>query len=134
LSQNAVLSHAKAPPNQVLGSVNEMAQPWEEALLSDMVLLDSNAMSTLQKEALLAINNNSITENELTRVNALKKHPYNYHMKQRPSSGLIWNQSSRKNILSHNQVICLVQHALDHLDAPLFVTSLETIKLSNGQF
>ena len=68
------------------------------------------------------------------RVNALKKHPYNYHMKQRPSSGLIWNQSLRKNILSHNQVICLVQHVLDPLDVPLFVTSLETIKLSNGQF
>jgi len=40
----------------------------------------------------------------------------------------------RKNILSHNQVICLVQHALDPADVPLFVTSLETIKLSNGQF
>ena len=36
--------------------------------------------------------------------------------------------------MSHNQVICLVQHALDPLDVPLFVTSLETIKLSNGQF
>jgi len=40
----------------------------------------------------------------------------------------------KKNILSHNQVICLVQHALDPLDVSLFVTSLETIKLSNGQF
>jgi len=91
LFQNAVLSKAKAPPNQVLGSMNEMAVPWEEALSRDMVLLDSNDMSTLQKEALLVINNNSVTEDKLTRVNALKKHPYNYHMKQRLSSGLIWN-------------------------------------------
>jgi len=37
-------------------------------------------------------------------------------------------------MLSHNQVICLGQHALDPVDVPLFVTSLETIKLSNGQF
>ncbi len=37
-------------------------------------------------------------------------------------------------MLSHNQVICLVQHALDPVDVTLFVTSLETIKLSNGQF
>jgi len=66
--------------------VNEMAVPWEEALSRDMVLLGSNDMSTLQKEALLAINNNSVREDELMRVNALKKHPYNYHMKQRPSS------------------------------------------------
>jgi len=91
LSQNAVLSQAKAPPNQVLGLVTEMAVPWEEALSRDMVLLDSNDMSTLQTEALLAINNNSVTEDELMRVNALKKHPYNYHMKQRLTSGLIWN-------------------------------------------
>jgi len=31
------LSHAKAPPNQVLGSVNEIVQPWDEALPSDAV-------------------------------------------------------------------------------------------------
>jgi len=86
------------------------------------------------KKALLVINNNSVKEDELTRVNSLKKHPYNYHMKQRPKSGLIWNQPLRKNILSHNQVVCLIQHALDPADVPLFVTSLETIKLSNGQF
>ena len=42
--------------------MNEMAVPREEALSRDMVLLDSNDMSTLQKEALLAINNNSVTE------------------------------------------------------------------------
>jgi len=52
-----------------------------------MVLLDSNDMSSLQKEALLAINNNSVKEDELTRVNALKKHPYNYHT--------LWGSSGR---------------------------------------
>jgi len=55
LSQNAVLSQAKVPPNQVLGlvteMVTEMAVPQEEALLKDMVVLDSNDMSSLQKEA-----------------------------------------------------------------------------------
>ena len=97
------LCHAKPPPNQVLGSVNEIVQPWDEVLPSNEVFLESNDMSTFQNEALLAdnvansqvretaINNSSTMEDQFTRVNALKKHPYNYHMKQRPSSGLIWN-------------------------------------------
>jgi len=68
------------------------------------------------------ITNSSTTEDSLKRVNALKKHPYNYRMKQRPSSGLIWNQPSRKNILSHNQELCLVQHVLDPMDVPLFIS------------
>ncbi len=137
------LCHAKPPPNPVLGSVNEIAQPWDEVLPSNEALLESNDMSTFENEALVAdnaansqvaetaINSSSTTEDELTRVNALKKHPYNYHMKQRPNSGLIWNRPMRKNTLSHNQVICLIQHALDPAVVPLFV---ETIKLSNGQF
>jgi len=96
------------------------------------VLVADNATNFEVAET--AINSISTREDELTRVNALKKHPYNYHMKQGAKSGLIWNQPVRKNILSHNQVICLIQHALDPADVPLFVTSLETIKLSNGQF
>ncbi len=140
------LCHAKPPPNQVLGSVNEIAQTWDEVLPSNEVLLESNDMSKFENKALVAenaansevretaINNSSTMEDQLTRVNALKNHPYNYHMKLRPSSGLIWNWPLRKNILSHNQVICLVQHVLDPMDVPLFVTSLETIKLSNDSF
>jgi len=98
------LSHAKPPPNQVLASVNQIVQLWDEVSLpSNEALLEPNDASTSQNKALLAgnvaysqvtetaINNSSTTEDQLIRVNALKKHPYNYHMKQRPSSGLIWN-------------------------------------------
>jgi len=97
------LCHAKPPPNPVLGSVNAIAQPWDEVLPSNEALLESNDMSTFETEALVAndvanseaaetaVNSSSTREDELTRVNALKKHPYNYHMKQGPKSGLIWN-------------------------------------------
>jgi len=83
-------------------------------------LLEPNATSPSQNEAFLAgvvaypqvtetMTKDSTTgEDPLKRVNALKKQLYNFHMKERPSSGYIWNRSSRKNILSHNQVICLV--------------------------
>jgi len=140
------VSNAKPPPNQVLQHVNELLQPRDQRFSSGEVFLESNDMSIEREEVLVAdnatnsqvaetaINSSSTTEDELTRVNALKKHPYNYHMKQGAKSGLIWNRPVRKNILSHNQVICLIQHVLDPADVPLFVTSLETIKLSNGQF
>jgi len=127
--------------------VNQIAQLQEEVSLpSNEALLESNDVSTSQNKALLAgnvaysqvtetaIKNSRTMEVPLKRVNSLKKHPYNYHMKERPSSGFTWNQSLRKIILSHNQMICLVQHVLDPTDVPLFISSVETIKLSNGQF
>jgi len=40
----------------------------------------------------------------------------------------------KKNIMSHNQVICLVRQALDPMDVPHFMSSMETIKTTNGQF
>ena len=97
------LHHAKPPPNQLLGSVNEISQPQDQQFSSGDVLLESNDMLIVREEVLVAdnainsevtetaINSSSTEEDELTRVNALKKHPYNYHMKQRPSSGLTWN-------------------------------------------
>ena len=112
---------------------NKSALERNNGSSSQTVEVASN-VALLPKVLPPAPNFDSIDGNDLKRVNALKKHPYNYHMKQRPSSGLIWNQSSRKNILSHNQVLCLVQHALDPLDVPMFITSVETIKSSNGQF
>jgi len=47
LAAAVCLSHAKPPPNQVLGSVNEIVQPQDEELLSEDVLVESNDMSTL---------------------------------------------------------------------------------------
>jgi len=98
------LCHAKPSPNQLLGSVNETSQPWDQQFSSGEVFLELNDMSIVREEVLVAdnatnsqvaetaINSSSSTrEDKLTRVNALKKHPYNYHMKQRPKSGLIWN-------------------------------------------
>jgi len=98
------LSHAKPLPNQVLASVNQIAQLWDEVSLpSNEALLEPNDASTSQNKVLVAgnvsysqvpktaINHSGTMEDRLKRANALKKHPYNYHMKQRPSSGLIWN-------------------------------------------
>jgi len=44
-----------------------------------------------------------------------QKHPYNFPMRGQPSSGYVFNWSTRKKVLSHNQVICLVGHALSDL-------------------
>jgi len=102
------LHHAKPPPNQLLGSVNEILQPWDQQFSSGHVILESNDMLIVREDVLVAdnatnlevtetaINSSSTREDELTRVNALKKHPYNYHMKQGPKSGLIWNRRLRK--------------------------------------
>jgi len=58
-------------------------------------------MSPLPNEVIVADNAtySQVTEtaiNNSSTVNALKKHLYNYHMKQGPSSGLIWNRPLRK--------------------------------------
>jgi len=141
------VSNAKPPPNQVLAATNQIAQLQNKATYSNNESsLEQNDPCTSGRDEIAvnvaafsqvppsAHNVASNEKDELKRVNALKKHPYNYHMKQQPSSGLIWNRSSRKNILLHNQVLCLVQHALKPVDVPMFIASVETIKSSNGQF
>jgi len=51
------ISHAKPPPNQVLASVNQIAQLWEEVSIpSNEALFKPNDTSTSQNEALLAGN------------------------------------------------------------------------------
>jgi len=102
LAAVVTLSHAKPPPNQVLTSVNQIVQLWDEVSLpNNEALLEPNDASKSQNKVLVAgdvaysqvtetaINNSSSMEDPLKRVNALKKQPYNYHMKPRPSSGLI---------------------------------------------
>ena len=60
------------------------------SIVREDILVADNATNLEVTETVIN-SSSSTTEDKLTRVNALKKHPYNYHMKQGPKSGLIWN-------------------------------------------
>jgi len=98
------LSNAKLPSNQLLAPTNQIAMLQDEVTYpNNESLMEWNDASTSGNDE-VAVNDASFSQvppsasnissnekDELKRVNALKKHPYNYHMKQQPSSGLIWN-------------------------------------------
>jgi len=70
----------------------------------------------------------------LPRTKAMTMHPYNRHMQRPSSKNIITGRHTRKNTLSHNQLLNLVAHALDPVDVAFFFSAVETIKTSNGLF
>jgi len=61
-------------------------------------------------------------------------HPYNKNVRRPASNKIITTCPTRKATLSHTQLLCLVAHALDPVDVPLFIAAVEAIKMTNGQF
>jgi len=137
------VSHLKASPNQVSSPPNQIPHAPNGASLQALLPLNQASPPPNQAPPHVSVSHSQVTENRsedsstkdpFPRVNALKKHPYNLHMRGCLSSGYIFGQSSRKNILSQNQVMCIVGHALDPMDVPHFMSSMEPIKIINGQF
>jgi len=64
----------------------------------------------------------------LQKTMSTTMHPYNKNVRQLASSKIITTHPTRKTTLSHTQLLCLVAHALDPVDVPLFIAAVEAIK------